>query len=100
MEVHTELFLDILSQIKEAGFLDDECQFIDTTAVGGNVAVLGTTQLIKKASQYLIKGMEDKCTAPVTFEKKESLQKTVEKAFGGVQNLMMKCGQDSRWGTT
>lgn len=93
--------------------------------------------------------MEDKCTVPVTFEKKESLQKTAEKAFkilepaenipevehtreilksiledyveitdstvkerkkgkiallalwmkiyGWVQNLMMNCGQDTRW---
>lgn len=82
VEVHTELFLDILSQIKEAGFLDHEVQFIDTTAVEGNAAVLGTTQLIKKASQLLIKEMEEnKCKAPVTFEKKESLQKTVEKAL-------------------
>jgi transposase len=82
VKLHTELFLDILRQIDAAGFLDSENQFIDATSILGNVAVCSTTQLISKACVHFARKLE-KEGHPVTFEeeKKESLQKTVEKAF-------------------
>lgn len=81
-EMHTELLVDILQQIKETGFLDHILQFTDTTAVEGDVAVCTTAQLIVNACTLVIKRLkEEGYTVAVTFEKKEQLQTIVEKAF-------------------
>jgi transposase len=82
IKLHTELFLDILRQIDAAGFLDSENQFIDATSILGDVAVCSTTQLISRACLHFARKLEEE-GHPVSFEeeKKESLQKTVEKAL-------------------
>ena len=82
VKVHTELFLDILRQIDEAGLLDSHLQFTDSTSIEGNVALLKTSKLIQKGCLNLERKLkEEGCKNEVTFEKKESLQKTAEKAF-------------------
>ena len=82
VELHTELFLDILRQIHEAGFLNCENQLVDATSIVGNVAVCSTTQLISKACANLADKLEEE-GYDVLFEekKKESLQKIAEKAY-------------------
>ena len=88
VKLHTELFLDILRQIDEKGFLDSKNQFIDATSIVGNVAVCSTTQLILKACLNLTRNLEEE-GHPVSFEekKKESLQKTAEKAFNLLETV-------------
>lgn len=82
VKLHTELFLDILRQIDEKGFLDFENQVVDATSIVGDVAVGNTTQLISKACLYLAGRLEEEGHPVLSEEKKkESLQKTVEKAF-------------------
>jgi len=81
-EMHAKLLVDILQQIKEAGFLDHILQFTDTTAVEGDVAVCTTAHLIVNACALVTKKLkEEGYTVAVIFEKKEQLQTIVEKAF-------------------
>jgi IS5 family transposase len=79
---HSELFLDILKQIKEAGLLDNKKQSIDASAVDGDIAVLGTIELIKKGCFGVIREMKEKNhDACIEFEKKESVESVVKKAL-------------------
>jgi transposase len=82
VKLHTELFMDILRQIDAAGFLDSENQSIDATSILGDVAIYSPAQLISKACVHLARKLEEE-GHPVSFEeeKKETLQKAVEKAF-------------------
>jgi hypothetical protein len=73
VKLHTELFLDILRQIDEKGFLDFENQYVDATSIVGDVAVCNTTQLISKACLYLAGKLEEE-GHPVLFEEKKKEQ--------------------------
>lgn len=82
VNMHTELFCEINQQIKEAGLWDYELQFVDATDVEGDVAVSGTKELIRTCCLNLKRALKDiDHPVSVTFEKKESLHKIVEKAF-------------------
>ena len=74
--------MDILRQIDAAGFLDSENQSIDATSILGDVAIYSQAQLISKACVHLARKLEEE-GHPVLFEeeKKETLQKAVEKAL-------------------
>ena len=82
LDMHTGLFFEINQQIREAGLWDSELQFVDATDVEGDVAVHGTKELIRTCCLNLKRALEDiDHPVSVTFEKKESLQKIVEKAL-------------------
>ena len=82
LDMHTGLFFEINQQIREAGLWDSELQFVDATDVEGNVAVHGTKELIRVCCENLKRALKDvNHPVSITFEKKESLQKIVEKAF-------------------
>jgi IS5 family transposase len=78
--MHTELFCEMNQQIREAGLWDFEVQFVDATDVRGDVALSGTKELIRVCCLNLKRALEDVHPVLLTFEKKESLQRIVEKA--------------------
>lgn len=79
LKKHTEIFQDILRQVNEAGLLDYENQFMDSTAVRGDVALLGTTQLIQKMCEYVVtRARERGYTIPEPPKTPEGCKKTLE----------------------
>jgi IS5 family transposase len=82
LDMHTALFCEINQQIKEAGLWDFELQFVDATDIKGDVSIHGTKELIRTCCLNLKRAVEGKDhPVSVTFEKRESLQRLVEKAL-------------------